>query len=325
MKKKKKTAPELKVPTTTEEIQDSRLRAEALVAERKAKINKGEAKPVRTPSEVRAASLAGQNIVCLGDAIAPAIQIFADMAVRARDFANGVREDIAKLVPIPCEDHPHSTLLVNEDLSIEKSWIYRKFTVVYFGCPDCAIEKHAIEQRAKWIDCGIPHKVLHATFENFDVSGDMEKERALDKFTTQLKRNKGFIIAVGKWGTGKSHLAAALIKAAGGGIFITEHDLIGELRQTYVDNSGQDSLVNKYRTAKVLVLDEVTPDVKGVDIAPLLYRVLGYRHDNDLLTCITSNEEVEVVMSILGPKIRDRIRESYKIANFTWESHRKPL
>lgn len=247
------------------------------------------------------------------------------LRLRTIQFRLDIKEKLDALSDLQCEDHPEVTLIPNLEKSTHKSLVRAEFYVVYDPCPMCVEENRAEWLRDRWGSTGIPKKVIRATFDNFELYDKdqiPEMERAISKFKKQIKRKMGFVIALGKVGTGKSHLAAAAIKETGDGIFVTEHDLIGELRQTYTKNSGQDEMVEKYRSTPMLVLDEISKDVKGTDIAPLLYRVLGYRHDNDLPTILTSNEEREAFMEIIGPKIKDRLRESYVIVNFTWKSHR---
>lgn len=264
------------------------------------------------------------NITSVGDAIKEILPQLEATQAKLRVFKQELIEKMAALEPEKCIDHPNQVLQVDESETYSRSWKNKSFTVKYKGCSECLRERREASEKDKWITLGIPRKLLHATFENFDTIGNEMKAKAAYRFKQHVKLGSGFIVALGKCGTGKSHLAAATIRRVGSGIFVTEHDLIGELRQTYTDNSGQDAMVHRYRSAKVLVLDELTPDVKGTDISPLLYRVLGYRHDNDLLTVITSNDDLKTVKEILGPKLDDRMRESCTIVNFVWESNRKP-
>lgn len=263
------------------------------------------------------------DMLDLGSAIREALPILESLTIRAKKFSDDWRTWWCQNYEVViCEEH-NEPLLVNEDESIRQSWLKQKNSVVWLSCPKCEQEKNRAALTVRWISAGIPQKVLHATFDNF-LHGDEELKqfKAKLKFMEQSSIGKGFVLAVGNYGTGKSHLAAATIKYANSGIFVTMHDLIGELRQTYSDNTGQNTMVDKYRTAKVLVLDEVSDEIKGVDIPNLLYRILGYRHDHDLLTIITSNNKLAEVMAILGPKLMDRISTNYVVANFTWQSHR---
>lgn len=245
----------------------------------------------------------------------------AKLEAETKAFRASMRKWLDSLQHDTCPEH-NIELPVDYEGSMAESWRTKGRVVRYIACPRCAKVFEASAMESRLLRCGIPQKVLHATFENFETKREHAREVALAKFKTQLKIKRGFIIALGHPGTGKSHLAAATLKAGGGGVFITEADLIGELRQTYASNEGQDAMVEKYRKASVLVIDELSTEVKGVDIPNLLYRILAHRYDNNRLTIITSNEELATCLSIFGPKLTDRVRESYVVANFTWESHR---
>jgi DNA replication protein DnaC len=322
--KKKQEEPVEYSPMSPEEKADALLRLEREVEAHKQRIAAGEAAPVTSGEERRADRLAMDNIVSLGDCIEKFMTGIDKVKEKSEAHRASIREKISSVELDRCIDHPEQTIPIDEEKTIEESWRKDAFSIVWGVCPKCREERQSSKLENIWLTRGVPNKVLHATFDNYDTEGDPEKQKALAKFKAQVKRGSGFIIAIGKWGTGKSHLATATMKAMDAGIFITEHDLIGELRQTYSDNTGQDKMVGKYRTCKVLVLDELSPEVKGVDVSPLLYRVLGYRHDHNLLTVITSNDTLPEVLKILGPKLEDRMRQNYTVVNFTWKSHRKP-
>jgi DNA replication protein DnaC len=227
-----------------------------------------------------------------------------------------------------CPDHEEEELPIDWEYTFGRSWQQNKLMPCYKSCPMCEMQKKHGIVNDKWLKMGIPNKLAKATLENFildDAVPELAKARkaAFQKVMNQLIRGNGFIILLGKFGTGKSHLGAAAIRYKGEGIFITMNDIISELRLTYGADNQREDFADRFRETPVLVLDEVSTEVRGTDIAPLLYRILSYRHDNDLLTILTSNEELQVVKTILGGRLVDRIAENYTVANFTWESARR--
>lgn len=330
MRKKEPKHADFEVPRvhTPDEIAQIRQDLQKLVEHRKKIEAAGKAKPSETHEELVAAMNASQNILSMGDVMREILPKMKEQEQKAAAFAASVKEKINGVESRFCEDHDQQELEIDVDATIGHSWKHNAFTVVTKECPVCRRVKQAIAKSSYWLDRGIPRTVLDATLVNYNTTGSEEKARVVKKFRKQIEKGSGFIFAVGTYGAGKSHLAAATIKEAGDGLFVTMHDLVGELRQTYEDG-GQDDLVEKYRKAKVLVIDELSLEVydpsrkKGLDIPALLYRVLGYRYEQGLLTVITSNETIEACMSILGPKLRDRMHTNYTIANFTWNSHRQ--
>lgn len=281
--------------------------------------DEGKLPRVESREELFARLNASEGIICLADAMKEVLPKLEAAAKEYEAFCDDMKSRLHSVDREVCLTHS-SQLEFDIEYTLGRSWKADKLVIVYKPCPKCEEAKKKAASIAKWRLCGIPEKVLNASFESFITDGDQMKEDAVRKFR---RMKSGFIMAIGLWGTGKSHLAASTIKAHGSGLFVTMNDLIAELRQTYSDNSGQDSMVERFRLTKVMVLDELIPDAKGADIPHLLYRILGYRHDHDLLTVITSNEPLDSCLAILGPKLMDRIREKYVVVNFPWESHRQ--
>jgi DNA replication protein DnaC len=223
-----------------------------------------------------------------------------------------------------CLEHEDQKLEIDMDKTLSATWFHpeKKVSPRYGGCKKCSDAMQNSLVNEKWLKMGIPHKVLHATMENFKTDTE-KKQRLFGKVQTFLKRGGGFLIFRGEVGTGKSHLATAILKHGESGLFVTQLDLLAEFRATYGGKGDENAVIEKYRTCKVLVLDELTIEAKGVDIAGLLYRVLADRYDKGLLTVITSNELLNVILDILGARLADRVKHSYYVATFDWESARK--
>lgn len=256
--------------------------------------------------------------------LSPMVDRFKALDVELQTFAKALKRKLAQVDREHCPNHEDTPLPVDWDATLSKSWFdsKRRLVIRYGKCPECEKLFQQALVNEKFRNMGIPEKVLHATFNNFDMDSE-SKRVALAKALKRLNKGTGFLIMHGSFGTGKSHVAAACLKYSGNGVFITEADLVAELRQTY-ETGGGNAMVEKYRSVKLLVLDELSLEVKGVDISQLLYRVLAHRYDKGLLTIITSNEELSVILQILGGKLTDRVREDYQSIKFNWESHRNP-
>jgi len=275
----------------------------------------------------RISSLLPEGVTSVADAIAPIAEGMKKRAEEMTAFIARMKEEIAQRTPLTCEDHPSVELPVDEERTWFQSWKANKLTIVYGQCPACTKAFSEALVNEKWIRIGIPAKLVHATLANFEPLTPSHAV-AQQKVDRQLKRDSGFLILRGTFGTGKSHLAAAIIRqkewrAYSGKQFITMADLISELRQTYADNSGQQKMIEHYRNVPVFVLDELSTEVKGVDIPQLLYSILADRYDKSRLTVITSNEPLTTIMDILGPRLVDRVRANHTVVTMEWESHRK--
>lgn len=325
---KSKNQPKLEsMPKATKKLfnkAESLSRLEAEVAELKSREDRGErdASAREAREEMHLIKKGWKPVTPLATVLAPVLESLNKKAEEAKAFADSIREEIASFTPDKCIDHPDTDLWIDMDSTFSASWRDRKLVVVFGDCPKCKEEKYAFLVNDRWRKRGIPEKIRHATFSNFQIDTP-EKRRAWMKADIVIdKRKKGFLILRGKVGTGKSHLAAAGLKAVGDGLFVTMADLVGELRQTYSLNSDKEEMISKYREAKCLVIDELSKEIKGTDIPDLLYRILGLRYDKDMITIITSNESLSDIIDILGDKLTDRIKANYQVANFDWESYR---
>lgn len=259
------------------------------------------------------------NILPIADVMGPMVEKFGKMSEQAEKVSKAIDKKLARIEWEKCPIHGIE-LPVDRDSSFSESWWSKKATVIFGKCPLCLSEKSRILVNEKYREMGIPDRVMHATLDNYETEDNPAKIKALAKAKEQAQKKTGFLILRGNVGTGKTHLAAAILKMRGG-LFVTEGDLVLELRNTY-DKGGQEEMVRKYRTIKCLVIDELSREVKGTDIPLLLYRIFADRYDKNRETIITSNEPIGVIEEILGPRLTDRIRADCRIVTMEWASYR---
>jgi DNA replication protein DnaC len=228
---------------------------------------------------------------------------------------------------LECEFHLGEYQAINLDETLRLSWIIddpklgQQLKLAYHPCPLCFQERLVNERHKKWIKMGVPMRVAHATFDNYETDIEPKKD-ALAKAKKQAKRRTGFAIFCGEYGNGKSHLAAAILKEIGLGIFVTHGELVDELRATYEDG-GKEKMIKKYQKTPCFVLDELDEKIKGDDVQPTLYRILAERFDKGLITVLTGNGDLATILRILGPRLEDRMAMNYSVATFTWQSYRR--
>lgn len=240
----------------------------------------------------------------------------------AEQFAKDIKTQADKVAHRPCPIHESEFMEIDLDATMVASRMTRgKFIPKWKPCHLCRHQNLVNERHGQWIRMGVPNKVAHATFDNFNAETP-EQIEVLEKAKDRFLRSSGFLLLLGTHGTGKSHLAAAVLKRVGNGRFITHEELVGELRRTYEDG-GREKMMEKYQKAPCLVLDEIIPKMKGDDIEPMLYRILAYRYDRDLITVLTSNEGLASLLEILGKKLEDRMAQNYTVAFFKWNSYRR--
>lgn len=119
----------------------------------------------------------------------------------------------------------------------------------------------------------------------------------------------GWLVLMGTFGTGKTHLAAAIghYRAALGDdpIFAVVPDLLDHLRATFSPTSfvSYDNIFAQVRTARLLILDDLGTQSATPWAREKLYQVLNYRYETRLPTVITTSSSLEEI----DPRIRSRM------------------
>ncbi len=184
-----------------------------------------------------------------------------------------------------------------------------------FRCPNNPPE-HDMNFQSRLRDLGNMNALIDKTFESFqfrDLGYSAKEENTL----AVVFRNamefasypKGWIVLEGKYGSGKTHLAAAIANArlAQGEqvIFITVPDLLDYLRSAYAPNAEDtyDSLFDKVKNAYLLILDDLGAENPSQWAQEKLFQLLNHRYVNRMPTVITTNVELEQ----LDGRIRSRM------------------
>ncbi len=106
---------------------------------------------------------------------------------------------------------------------------------------------------------------------------------------------KGWLSIHGTYGSGKTHLAAAIgnYQAAKGmpPLFVVVPDLLDYLRAAFAPNSGMslDKRFNEIRTARLLILDDLGTQSATPWAKEKIYQLFNYRYNAELPTVITSS------------------------------------
>lgn len=143
------------------------------------------------------------------------------------------------------------------------------------------------------------------TFANFSERKDeqltIEQRRSLEKAikvaTKFAKSPKGWLIISGKYGSGKTHLAAAIANFIAETheppLFIFVPDLLDHLRGTFDPSSSikYDRLFDEVKLARVLILDDLGSQSSTPWAKEKLFQLINYRYNNDAPTVITVAEE----------------------------------
>jgi DNA replication protein DnaC len=119
----------------------------------------------------------------------------------------------------------------------------------------------------------------------------------------------GWLLFEGSYGTGKTHLAAAIanfqVERGNPVLLITTPDLLDHLRGTYGPSSevAYDELFDQIRNAPLLVMDDLGAESQTPWAMEKLYQIVSHRHVRRLPTVITTNYD----LILIEPRIRSRL------------------
>lgn len=118
-----------------------------------------------------------------------------------------------------------------------------------------------------------------------------------------------WLLLKGSYGTGKTHLAAAIanyrVEQGEPALFVTVPDLLDHLRSAFGPSSetDYDDLFEQVRSAPILILDDLGAESPTAWAQEKLYQIFSFRHLKRLPTIISTNVEPEM----FDPRIRSRL------------------
>lgn len=224
----------------------------------------------------------------------------------------------------------------------------KESAVIWCACPSCLAEEDAMKARAEeamqladkqaklqkrlqhsWL----PIRFIGKTFENF-VCNTSAQQRVFDlvqayarDFEKNAVKGRGLIF-LGGVGTGKSHLAAAVLQAVMAkhqGLYMTVSDIIRAVRSTWrKDSAGSErEMLARLVEVDLLVMDEVGKQYGTEGEEHILFDVLDGRYREMKPTILLGNITGEELSCYLGERVADRLRETSMAIVFDWKSYRE--
>ena len=147
------------------------------------------------------------------------------------------------------------------------------------------------------------------TGEGLPPDGLKSLQKSLKAAHTYAERPKGWLVFLGGYGSGKTHLAAAIAnyraKLGDPPLFVMVPDLLDHLRATFSPNSNIafDRRFDEIRTASLLVLDDLGTQSMTPWVKEKLYQLFNYRYNAELPTVITTSDSLDE----MDPRIRSRL------------------
>lgn len=219
---------------------------------------------------------------------------------------------------------------------------------IWSECPHCLREQGEERERLevqrrqrerteaitkRFTETAVPPRFAGCTFENYRASTD-EQQHALRvtrafaaKFQTVLDRG-GSLTLTGPTGTGKTHLAAAVMRAiteAGHtGMYRLADAAVRYLKSAYNPGNSytEDQALAHLRMPALLVLDEIGNQHDTADEKRVLFAILNARYSHMRPTLLVSNLTGDQLRQWAGQAFHDRLLEGGHIVPCQWPSYR---
>lgn len=221
--------------------------------------------------------------------------------------------------------------------------LFRSF---WSKCPECDAQKQrerdAAEREARAKEAAakhqrmlnaaaIPARFIGRSFDDFIADAD-DKRHALtvlrdyaENFAEHSRKGLGLILG-GKPGTGKSHLAGAVLQAllSPDVRYITCMDMIRAVRETWRRDSerSEGELLRYFECLDLLVIDEIGAQYGSEGEQQIVFDVLDRRYRELRPSILMTNQNPAGLKAFVGERTYDRLRETCTWVPFEWESYR---
>lgn len=184
----------------------------------------------------------------------------------------------------------------------------------------------------------IPHRFVSKTFADYRAKGEGQTkalavcQEYAQNFRTHFDAGRCLLL-MGKPGTGKTHLAAAIANqlvttTEATAIYRTVGGILQHIKGSYDRDSGysEKDAYDSYASAHLLIIDEVGATKPTEFELATLFAIINSRYEEMLPAVIVSNLPPKELAGAIGERCVDRLREGGGIAvTFDWASERKAV
>lgn len=199
---------------------------------------------------------------------------------------------------------------------------------------DCMKTRRCIWEMEK---SGLKNIIREKTFEAFTAAEAWQNSIKAGA-VTYAERLEGWLLFCGQSGSGKTHLCTAVCRSrllAGDEVrYMPWRDKVAELKALSLDNERRAEILNGYKTAQILYIDDLykvgraadgTSNPTGADIG-LAFEIINHRYINHLPTIIYTEKTPQELIEIdeaTGSRIIEMSGNNvYSIARDTRRNYR---
>ena len=178
-----------------------------------------------------------------------------------------------------------------------------------------------IRANRTWDNSGFDISQAKQTFSTYKVwneSSRQAKKVATEYYTNFkdiIKERSNSIAFIGQVGCGKTHLSIALavnfLKKGTPVVYMPYRDVITKLKQNMIDEVYYNKEMNKYKNAKVLLIDDLFKGKINDTDKNIMFEIINYRYLKNMPMIISSEKQAEDILDF-DEAIGSRILEMCK-------------
>ena len=171
---------------------------------------------------------------------------------------------------------------------------------------------------------GVPERHVACTFDNYQPQNQSQTTAIVKcrKFAGAYPDVDSGLLLQGPRGTGKTHLAVAILDVVREGLFVVMPELLADLK-TEMD-TGERRLLQEVIEAKLLVLDDIGFERQTPWTESIVAEILNGRYNRNLPTVITTNLALgKSLDERVTPRIASRLNEMCETVNVTGKDWRE--
>ena len=210
----------------------------------------------------------------------------------------------------------------------------RNMTPEEMAAHDAEIERQERQQAEReklerYEKSGVPERYFKESLDTYQIKNKMQATaaKAATNFLHAVKCGEfKSLVLIGSAGTGKTHLACAIIREAGGK-YRTAPDIVEEMRRakSFTANDTEADIIKYYGHVPLLVIDEIGRGIASTDEKYMLYQILNARYNTRKPTVLISNFTKADFLQYIGVAAADRLVESAEVWELNGESYRREL
>ena len=210
----------------------------------------------------------------------------------------------------------------------------RNMTPEEMAAHDAEIERQERQQAEReklerYEKSGVPERYFNEALDTYKITNEMQATaaKAATNFLHAVKCGEfKSLVLIGSAGTGKTHLACAIIREAGGK-YRTAPDIVEEMRRakSFSSNETEADIIKYYGHVPLLVIDEIGRGIAATDEKYMLYQILNARYNTRKPTVLISNFTKADFLQYIGVAAADRLVESAEVWELNGESYRREL